>query len=972
MAGAVGSLMGLPLATWGQGETGIIELEPMVVVGSWIPRMEGVTSSPVEVIEADVLRRVAATDVMDALRKTQVGFLGSDNIGREVNNGGSGESRVALRNLPTLVLLNGRRLANSALSNGSAVDLNTVPVSMIERIEVLKDGASAIYGADAIGGVVNVVLKKGYHGAEVGGQYGFTTRGDGYQEYSAWVTGGFSNDRSSITAGARYHFNDPLWTRDRAVASYGISELTARGLYPASYISPTYPGRVDGFVLAGSPYAQGHPRYDPGMVTVPERFLGGVWTIEDLVEAGVYIPLAETPQGSELADAGWTLFPLNNTAEDTYSILRQDRRQVAMQGEHALFDDRLVLYGDFLFADHRSTGALAAAPAFSLGGNQVSIPADNPYNPFGVTLGAGGLGSPRVTTRFTNLGPRYSESDTSYYRVLAGLRGRLDEPGGGIEDIAWSTGFNYNRSDQRQITRNAPSVPALNLALTPDFAADPSGRLSLLRTAAGVALPTYDYFGLPGNPRNDPRTLEAIRAGTFRDGASELLDADLLVSARAIELPAGKVAFAVGGLFRWESLSTTYDFLTRNGLALGVPASGDFPGGGRRTWAGFVETGIPVVSPDMAVPGVASLEIAAAGRFEWLDPGGSTQVPKVGIKWEPVGDQVALRGTYSRGFIAPSLFELYGSPQESYPLLSLPDGFGQVQYTQFADPNLRPATAAIWTGGVVWTPERLRGLTLSLDYYRIDNPGISTFDFQSYANSLNALGSASPFASGFMFGDGTRLSSTAPNQVTVANWGNADIVPTPGLAQRTDGLDLGAAYEWRTDTAGTFQVGASANILLNYEFRTTPGGPFHGYGGQYTDIFTIPGGQGTLPDWNLALRFAWEYRDLTFSVFSRYIPGVEDLGVLHPAIGEDYHGYTLDDRKWDVAPWFTVDLQLAYEFGRSRPGQRWADGLRVAVGCQNVSDEEVSLVPSSSEDNTDKSTYNILGRLVYFQVSKRF
>lgn len=977
-ASAVGQFLAVPTVVFGQdaattGEsTEATELAPMTITGSLIPTVESVTPSPVEIYRADTIERVAATDVSDLLRKTSTLFLGSDNIGQELNNDGFGESNVALRNLATLVLLNGRRLANSSFSDGGAVDLNTIPVSMIERIEVLKDGASAIYGADAIGGVVNIILKKNYNGAEAGGRYGFTTRNDNYQEYTAYVTGGISTERTSITVGAQYYFNEPLPTDERRIPSLGIFELAARGLNPPTYVSPSYTGRVDDYILAGSPYAMGHPKYNPAIVNIPDQYLGGTRTIEELVAAGVYIPIAETPQGQVLAENGQIFYPLINTTQFTYSIQRQDRRQVAANVEHNLIGDSLVLYGDFVFANNFATGALAPSPAFSLGANQVTIPADNPYNPFGVTLGAGGVGAPRVSSRFSNLGPRLFESETSYYRILAGLKGRVKENWDWLEDLSWSSGFNYNLSDQLQKVRNAPSVPALNLAMTPDLEADPSGRLSMLKDASGLPLPTYDYFGLENNTRNDPRTLNAIRATLYQDGSSELLDADMLVSMRAIDLPAGKIGWAFGGLYRWESLSTTYDYLTQNGLALGVLGSGDFPGGSRRSWAGFIEASIPVISSDMNVPGISSLEISAAGRFETLDPGGDTQIPKVGVKWQPFGNNLALRGTYSEGFIAPTLFELFGAPLQNAPQVNLPDGFGQVQFTQFSDPNLKPATATTWTGGFVVTPETIKGLTLSFDYYNIDNPGISTYDFQSFANSLNALGSASPFAPQFTFGDGTKLTTPAPNQVTVGNWGNANILPTPGAAQRTDGIDLGISYEYKTETAGTFFFNGSANILLNYEFSTSKGAPFYQYAGQYTDIFAIPGGQGTLPDWNIALSVTWDYRDFSFGVYSRYIPGVDDLGALHPSVGETFHGSTINDLAWKVDPWFTVDLQLAYEINRGKPINNWYDGFRVAVGCNNISDEDVPLVASANEDNTDKQTYNILGRLVYFQVSKKF
>jgi iron complex outermembrane receptor protein len=925
----------------------------MVVTGSLIPTIETITPSPIEVVTSETIQQANPTDITDLLRRTSVAFLGSDNIGQEVNNDGKGEAGVAVRNLPTLVLLNGRRLAKSSFSLGSAVDLNTIPLSMIDRIEVLKDGASTAYGADAIGGVVNVILKKNFQGAEIGGQYGFTTDDDDYEQYSAYVTAGIATERTSITAGAQYYRNSPLLTRDRPLASLSIEQLAARGVTPLPYFSSTFQGRVDDYILA-NPY-----------VNVPDEHLGKPF--QELINLGIYIPIASTPEGALLDQVGRPDYPLLNTSPFTYSILEQERRQMAASFEHQLFDDRLVLYGDFLLANNRATAQLAPALGRSLdalgAGRSIIIPASNPYNPFGTTL-VGGADEPWIRTRFNDLGPRTYDSETFFYRILTGLKGRIDEDVDWIEDLAWSAGFNYTLSDQTQDTRNVVSLPALNLALEPDLARDPTGRTSRLTDSEGNPLPTFDYFGRSGNPRNAQSTLDAIRATSVFEGESELLDFDAILSGNVFELPAGPIGFAMGAIYRWEDLSIDYDSLSQNNLLLGSNVGGELPGGGRRTWAGFVEVNVPIFSEDMAIPALNALEITAAGRFESLDPGGSTQVPKVGLRWKPLDDDLILRATYSQGFLAPALFTLYGAPENTAPTVTFPDGVSrQVPFTQLSDPDLTAASATIWTGGFVYSPEGIPGLTLSLDYYNIDNPDISLFyDFQGVVDSLNALGSASPFAPDFTFRGGGTLTNSAPNQVTSDNWGNARIRPTAGSTQRTDGFDLSAAYEFRFEKAGRLFVSASANILLNYEISSTPNAPFEEFGGQYTDRQFLTGGQGTLPDWNLATSAIWDYRDFTLGVFSRYIPEVDDTG--SPI-------FTIDGRQLTVDDWFTVDLQLAYHLNRGKPATRWYDGFRVAVGCNNISDQDVPFVVAN-EDNTDKQTYGILGRLVYFQVSKTF
>ncbi|HTT57849.1 MAG TPA: TonB-dependent receptor plug domain-containing protein, partial [Opitutaceae bacterium] len=156
----------------------IVKMEKFVVTGSYLPESQIVTASPVVTVESADLGQAGATDALRLVRQLTPFFAGNGNQGTETNNGAAGESYVALRNLTTLVLINGQRITGSAFQYGSVVDLNIIPTAMIDRMEVLKDGASTIYGTDAIGGVVNVILKKDYNGFEISTRYGTTGNGD--------------------------------------------------------------------------------------------------------------------------------------------------------------------------------------------------------------------------------------------------------------------------------------------------------------------------------------------------------------------------------------------------------------------------------------------------------------------------------------------------------------------------------------------------------------------------------------------------------------------------------------------------------------------------------------------------------------------------------------------------------------------------------------------------------------------------
>jgi len=278
-------------------------------------------------------------------------FSGNGNIGTELNNGGAGESNVALRNLTTLVLINGNRMVGSPNSNGTAVDLNTIPVAMIERIEILKDGASTIYGSDAIGGVVNVILKKNYSGFEVGVRMSGTTKKNDYRPRESYLMGGVSRDGTSITVAVSHFENNPLLTTQRPLTTLVPADVNALGFNVTSAaFSGSYAGRVGSDVLAGSVLiAGGAAKFNaailsPGMKNSPSD---PAKTLAQLEAAGIYIPVAtQTPAGIAAGSAT----ALNTTLFDNPIIINTKRNQVMANASKELIGKNLEVFGDFMFA----------------------------------------------------------------------------------------------------------------------------------------------------------------------------------------------------------------------------------------------------------------------------------------------------------------------------------------------------------------------------------------------------------------------------------------------------------------------------------------------------------------------------------------------------------------------------------------------------------------------------------------------
>jgi hypothetical protein len=451
------------------------------------------------------------------------------------------------------------------------------------------------------------------------------------------------------------------------------------------------------------------------------------------------------------------------------------------------------------------------------------------------------------------------------------------------------------------------------------------------------------------------------------------------------DLPTGKLSYAVGGGFLDENLQISSDGLLQTGNAIGYNPNPTFAGGTRTRDYAFAEMVIPILGPDQNVPGFHSLIVNPSGRYERLEPGGESKVPRVALTWQPIDEQVTFRASYSEGFVAPPLFDLFGPITPNNPTVNvvnpvLGNGSGQITSGEGPNPVLPPANSVNWNAGVTLKPKFIPGpgvLTLTADYYNITETGIPALpDYNQVVASLNAQGSASPYASGFTFADNSHLTTTAPNQVAFSSGdpahdiGVVNVHYQPGAAQRTDGIDLGMNYAWPTENWGTFTLAGNANVLNGFEAKLNPSAKYYEYGGQYTSPTSIALPQGTLPDWFVTDSFTWDILGFTFNAASRFVPNITDLGDMFPTSGATSNSHTYNGKPWTVDSWFSVDLQLSYRFG-DKYG-RWLHGTRLTVGCNNVSDNLPPFVSSGSEDNTDKQMYDIVGRFIYFEVAKKF
>jgi iron complex outermembrane recepter protein len=972
-------------------------MEKFQVTGSYLPVSASVTASPVVTLQSAEIGMSGTTDPLQLLKQQTPYFAGNGNYGTESNNGYAGESVVALRNLTTLVLINNQRITSSPFSNGQTVDLNTIPTAMIDHIDILKDGASTVYGSDAIGGVVNIVLKKDYTGFEIGGRYGTTGKSD-YKTRNIYLVGGVSRPGTSLTIGAQHFENTPLLTTDRPLTTLTPTEINKLGYNVTSAVySGSYAGRVSSDIIAGSPLAVGAPGYKASVVTPPAKTspTAAPQTLAQLEAAGIYIPINTTPA---FAAAGSTSI-LNTTLFGNPLIIDTKRNEFMADGDKELFGKNLEVFGDFMFSQTTNGGSgLAPAPIAGVGaggGNTLSIPANNPYNLFGIIIGVGQpAGAPTARTRTEELGKRRSINETNTWRFVGGLRGDINE------NYSWEATYNYSRASLTQNILGGANGANMNTAMTPllnssgGYVYNAAGRpLSLLTDASGNNLPVYDFFALPGF--NDPATLNAIKTTLFQSGTTTLRDIGVRLNGKPVELPAGPLGFAVGVEARREELTSQVDGLFANGLALGYNPAKPNPGGTRSTKGAFIEVMAPLVSPKMGIPGFYTLDLTLADRGEKIEPGGNANTPKAGIRWLPIDDQFLLRATYAKGFIAPSIYNLFGPAAGNSPSFTIAQGNGssgsggslgtnvvvQGTSTELSNPFLLASKSKSYTAGFVYSPKAVKGLSVSVDYYWISQDKVGGIDYTAIAADLNAKGSGSIYAqdtlklgTGFVFADGTKLTTTAPNQVNSTNFGAVTVARNPSGDQKTDGLDIQIDYKGVTPNWGSYDVGLLANVLFNYKFRATTRDPYLQFARVMTDS-TIGGSgyEGLLPGYTLKPYIMYNYKAFAGSLFMNYIPEVTVPGTLFGGASTT-NDYTLNGKASKTPSYFSADLSMSYTLPDF--GQKWMRKTTIVAGANNVFNKAAPYVPGDgsfvAENNTVKGAYDIIGRFYFVELKLSF
>ena len=996
--------------------TAMPEAERVIVTGSNIPSAEEVGPHPVDTYNKDDITRLGVRTSTDLIQKLPAATGAS--LNENAVNGGDGRTEVNLRGIlakETLVLQDGRRLAPVGFA-GDTVDINTFPLGLIDHIDVLKDGASAIYGADAVCGVFNVFLIHRFRGLELYASYGNTNLGfaNDMGEERAYLLAGAGDDKTDIVVYAEVYNRAALYSRDVNISHdgdygpFGGLDFRNKNFAGGVQITTNPFSPTGGFVY--------QPDLNAGSLTPTAHAYPKVQTDPQ------YVPRKSLPREKQLF----------NFADLTPEIAAVDREYLYGSLDKKICDQYLELFADFKYARTFWDSGLAPTPFVpdvftdathpsGISSSGISVPLQNPFNPFTVAdyTSAGGF-DPKVPpsrqsaaptgTQFTTgvgyrsleAGLRTDKITTDNYELTGGLKGSLSEFGDYLKTWLWETGFRYN--EDSRVERVGGIVNSVAL------------RQTLLDTNPAIA---FNPFGINQNTR---AVLDRVFVTTTHFGTTSLTLEDAKLNGDLFDLPAGPVSFAVGAEHRTEHASDRPDALTAAGETVGATNFAPTPGS-RDVWSVYWEFRVPVTNPTWNFPGFYSLELDYQERYENFSDFGSTERPKFSIRWQPIDSALTLRAAYSEAYHAPTLNDLFAGV-----LAQFADGTGldprsratgEVELDFSGNKNLRPETAYEWTYGAIVSPGKwwspLEGLTLAADFYHIDLRAVT-----EQLDPRFIVNHEAQFP-----GQVVRGPSTGPNDP----FGPVILIriPQQNLGRFIEeGWDYEAIYSFETSRLnqgdfGRVTITLNGTYLDDADLVAVEGEREQEVSGKFGGGFlgTSAGGSFTHNRWYASLfydgpagsRFAGLDTGVTVSYIGQYwddpFATFFSFKLRDPNNPFSFVGQS--DRK--VREWVTLSWILSYTFnlpvpvaknevaGYAKAGgtstrmqngndknvvpgstaeynpcgwRAWLNNLTVTLGVNNVFDQQPPFVAGAFENGYDESTTNAKGRTWYVAFKKRF
>lgn len=1014
-----------------------VKLDPVTVTGSNLRRLEQEKSLPVSILtstELEVRNASQPADLLTALPEiTGLPNNETATLGATARGDNASLSLRGLASSDTLLLLDGRRLAPHPITQyeGSTLALtpnvNQLPSRGIDRIEVLRDGASSVYGADAVAGVVNYFMAKNFRGTELQTSFGQTRYGDG-QEFRATLTHGrdFAGGRGRVLLVSDFYDRRALLARNRSFAA----DADHSAIAPAPWNSAAVSSNGFNARSAVSDYGS----FSLGTPTGTDAF-GSVTSFTGARPSGIPASLVAVsgqfflaPQGGGAVGfqtatpsrAGVThdYYWNNNTARVIQP--QSSRANVYASGEFDL-TDRVTVFSEWsLYQAKSETYREADGISASTDGNLL-VPATNPYNPFGdrfwsATGAPNADGTPRLTgtpssvfitnKRLSDLPVRTDFVTDSVYRGVAGLRGKL--PG----SWSWETAVLWSAARSIEYEAGATRKSLLAAALSQS---DPAKAFNPFTRSFAVQNGTLVVTGPFTNPDS---VTSKFRSPFIRNGITKLGSGDFHAAGDVLPLWGGNtIGAAFGGEFRYEGYDDyrpPYAGFNPPGSGLD-PTSNDFLGfspnvdthANRHLAATHAEVVVPLVGREFTLPLVRSLEFSASVRHESYSDFGDTTKPKYGAAWQPAS-WLLVRASYNEGFHAPNLAQVFtGSLIRTQPgvtdayrsaVTGLPtDGPSNRRSVASGNRDLRPEDSTGRSVGLVVEVPRVRGLSLSIDYWEIRQKNVITGPTAQEAvngdvaslqaatqaalaagQPLNAIDLGSATAS--YKGDAAivRLPVTQADRDFFAAY-NARQAPGNQLAtvgaidlirltffnraqQFVNGFDFGLNYRSPPMPAGSFTFDTAWTLLNAFYAHNTSGAPRTELRG--TNSFAVG---GVDPRWRGTTTFTWQRKQWGAGIGLYYLGRYTDsnatttaatfasLGApayIEPVFTNGAFSYRYvvhDSKSYNAFVTYRVSVQ-----------NRWLNQTSIRLGVNNLFDAKPPL--SADSRGYDPAAYNSLAR----------
>ncbi|WP_394002044.1 TonB-dependent receptor domain-containing protein [Luteimonas sp. WGS1318] len=925
--------------------TGATNLDRIQVTGSRIRQASLETAQPVILMQRADIERQGFVSVADIIQN--ISTSGSPAISRAdalASGENVGGQYVDLRNLGpqrTLVLLDGRRMG---ITSDGYSDLAAIPTSVVERVEILTDGASAIYGSDAIAGVINIITRRNFDGFEASAYYGQFGQGDGSKESYNFLAG-TTGERSSFTLGAEFSKENPVRAADRSFSAFPNGPY-----HPVPDIDP----------------ATGDPRTNGWSAATNKGILFVGDDAFTLAPGGDPRNFADYRPTDPLTD-------YTNPSQEMFLQTGLERRSVFANGTFD-FNENVRLRGDFLYTHRETLQQIAGYPFQNYAFDDVVLSAGSYFNP---------TGEDSDFIRRTSEVPRRTTRELTTYRFSGGLEGSFDI---GERFWDWDVGYVYNQNKGTVTGRGDLFLPNVRAALGPSFM-DTDGVVKC--GAAGAVIsgctpwnPLAPVGGGYSNTLADPALQSFLLLPTHdtSETTTQIFSANL--GGVIATLPAGDLGMAVGVEHRKEEAVYEPDALLQSGQTTSL-AGGPTQGGYSLNEA-FVEFQIPLLA-DVALAQELSLDLA--GRYSDYDTFGNTTNGKAGLKWKPIED-VLVRGTFATGFRAPTVGDLFGGTSQTFDFYTdpcdtlfgaavrnpsvaavcgadgLPANFRQiasgnvqatgpgsqsaVPYLSGSNPELLPEESRTWTLGVVYSPSFLDGFDVSLDWWKIRiNDVIAAESVTSILNQCYVLGIDSACDRFVRSGAGQVVDVTR----TLINGGY----------QETAGYDLGIRYRLPETAVGNFVVDWKTTYVDYLEYKRdneaeTPIEQFAGWGGNFRVRSNLS--LDWSPNDDFGVNWGVRYYSSMKEACTYDLDGGPECN-----LPDFSSSYTLEQPSHKQGSNTFHDVQVRYN-------TPW--NATVSVGANNVFNHEGPIMYSQPNSNFPYYGGFDIGRFMYMKYQQRF